>query len=316
MNKEDWPKLDAAVKCSSGFLVDRDIATAVEKGQLISLHPQLEAAKYASYEMHIGDRIEQLVLDKAPGKESDIYRGKDVTDAGICQINPGETCKIYSAEELYIPADVFAITIPVGNMYKLGLCPETSFADPGWVGTFYVTVCNYSPRIVKLKVGDPLARVFFFKLSDRPEQIHDQKPRELPPSRSVERVPVPNHDTLVTQGEAALIADVLSSVTPPHYQHAFVTQRMFVHHREATNLDLTQLHRKTAVVTVVSFLSFFVVLLMAALFVARLLLSRWPTFSEGTFASLAAAGIWALCALLIGSFRTSLRDAITTLLKQ
>jgi deoxycytidine triphosphate deaminase len=325
MNKEDWPKLDVNIKREQGFLYDSQIANAMASGKLI-VNGEAAGAKYACYELHIGDHIQQLVLNNQPGSENDLYKVKRIEDDGLFQIHPGETFKLYAKEELNMPADVFAISIPVGNMFKLGLNPETTFADPGFSGAFFVTVCNYSQRIVKLKVGDPLARLFFFKLANRPEKIHEGRPREIPPS--VERVRRPTEEELLNDGEAKLIQSVLVATDPPHYQHAFVTNRLFGHHKARTEARLESLQREAnekverirqesetrfekmrrtvAVISLLAIVCSLLIFVVSGIAVAGLAASNWPTLAEGTLASLIATVIWAILTVGVGPIRKGL----------
>jgi len=312
MNKPDWPTLDNGLKAGEGFLTDREIAQAIQKGQLIAHGADPVSAKYACYEVRIGPHIQQLVMDQNPGDENDLYREKQIPEDGVFRIKPSETFKIYAAEELYVPADVFAITIPVGNMYKLGLNPETTFADPGFAGDFYVTVCNYSPRVVRLRVGDPLARVFFFKLLSRPDRIHDSKPRELPPS--IERVRRPDISELMNKGDKAVLADVLNLVDPPHFEHAFITGRIFSHQHENTSSEILVLQLNTARLTLLMLLSCFLVTLMAIVYLGSFVASRWPNFFGNILAEFVAnLLIWCAVLVLIAPLRRQFLDSIATL---
>jgi len=312
VNKQGWPILEEGTKRGEGFLTDREIAQAIQKGQLISDGMVPASAKYACYEVHVGSDVQKLVMDRVPEAENDLYRALNIPEDGLFRINPGETFKIYAAEQLYMPADVFAITIPVGNMYKLGLNPETSFADPGFTGPFYVTACNYSPRIVKLKVGDALARVFFFKLATRPDRIHEGTPRNVPPD--IERVRRPDLEELRRRGEEVVLEDVLKLVDPPHYEHAFVTQQLFSRHRTATNSQLSELRRDTARITTVNLCLLFVAILLALLYLGNFAHSRWPSFLESVLAEIVASiCIWIMLVFLIRPMRTQFLDSIATL---
>lgn len=231
-----WPQLNLAD--ATGLLIDRQIVDAMATGQLVRDGIE-QNAKYACYELRIGDRIEELVMDNHGDKQQDIYRSKHIPDDGVFRIVPGQTFKIFAKETLSIPPYVTAFAFPVGNLYKLGLHPETTFADPGFQNEFYITVCNYSPRIVKLQVGEPLARLFFFRLSATPARRHSGSPRPMPPS--VERVPRRSAEQLAKLQELDLIGSVLSSVDPPHYEHAFVTQKVAVEHRRDTERQLALL---------------------------------------------------------------------------
>src|SRR3569833_2172558 len=225
MNKREWPKVFGMDASREGVLIDVEIQKALEQGQLVT-GGTTNQTKYANYKLHIGPDIQQLVLDHKPGARNDLYRGKEIKEDGTFQIFPGETFKIIASEKLYIPADVFALAIPVGNLYRLGLNPETTFADPGFAREFFVTVSNYSPRIITLKVGDPLSRLFFFKLLERPEKIHEGEPRAMRPT--VERVSRPHLEDLQRKGASALLQEVHEDVDPPHYQHSFVTSEFLM----------------------------------------------------------------------------------------
>ena len=315
MNKPDWPKLDMDQAPIQGFLVDRQIRHAISRGQLINEGAKDASAKYASYEVHIGPSVKQLVTLQAPGSENDLYREKIIPEDGVFRINPGETFKIYAAEGLNMPADVFAITIPVGNMYKLGLNPETTFADPGFAGPFYVTVCNYSPRVVKLRVGDPLARVFFFSLAERPDEIHESRPREIPPS--IERVSRPSIEDLREKGEAFVLKQVLELVDPPHFEHAFVTQSLVTLEREATGSRLRDLDRKTAVLTILNLASLLIVLFVGLAYIGSFLRTKWPELFGHVFGHVVGAFvIWASVVFLIRPVRGQFLDSIATLRKK
>lgn len=329
MNKEDWPKLDVTIKKDPGFLLDSQIANAIDKGRLLT-DATKDGAKYACYELHIGRKVEQLVLDSHPGQQGDLYRGKIIGDDGAFFINPGETFKLYAAESLNIPADVFALAVPVGNMYKLGLNPETTFADPGFTGPFFVTVCNYSHRVVKLVVGDPLARMFFCKLAGRPDRIHEGKPRELPPA--VERVKRPTMDELKAETDAKLISTILAATDPPHYQHAYLTDRLLTHHLTVANeraatiqstladeidamrrqvaVQLAEARRAATVSVIVAMACSFVIFLALAVVGFSLLQSKWPSFSEGMWSSVAASVVWVALILLVGPFRKAFLSAV------
>ena len=289
MNKENWPKLEANINWQSGFLVDFEIQRAIANNQLIR-NGDVSQAKYASYELKIGSQVQQLVMDDNGDPNRDIYRVKSIPDDDSFIIQPGETFKIYAAERLFMPSNVLAISVPVGIMYKLGLNPETTFADPGFEGDFYITVCNYSPRIVRLKIGDPLARVFFFKLRERPEVIHESHPREMPPS--VERVPRPTPDELAKAGEVALLQAVLGNVDPPHYQHAFVTNQLIGTQREAVDASFEKIGQQLRALRRVVVAIGAAALVLVVLAGYRVFMGYWPELTTGIIASLIATFVW------------------------
>lgn len=294
-----WPQLN--LPGATGLLIDQQIKDAMATGQLVRNGID-ENAKYACYELRIGDRIEELVMDNNGDEQQDIYRSKHIPEDGVFKIIPGQTFKIFAKETLNMPSNVTAFAFPVGNLYKLGVHPETTFADPGFQNEFYITVCNYSPRIVKLKVGEPLARLFFFHLNATPARRHSGNPRPMPPS--VERVPRRTPEELAALQELDLIGSVLSSVDPPHYEHAFVTQRVAVEHRKQVEDELNALRKEQ-----VLFRSLIAVLGLTIASIAGVMIwewtaGRWPSLVEGVGVSVVSAlilaGLGWLLARVIG----------------
>jgi deoxycytidine triphosphate deaminase len=310
MRKEGFPTLAKEASTAPEVLVDHQILAAIRNGQLIANEADQNSAKYACYELRIGSKVQQLVTEGTGFTEGDLYREKAIPDSGIFTIQPGETFKIFAKEQLYMPADVFAISIPVGNLYKLGLNPETTFADPGFVGDFYITVCNYSARVVKLTVGDPLARLFIFHLAQRPERIHDGRPRNLPPS--IERVKRPSDQELIDKGESALLREILTEVDPPHYEHAFVTYRIVSLHRAAANSRIAEIEVQYATITLLSLASFLIVFLLAAFKVGSLLAVYNEHFVLLVLAEIAATVV---LAVLVAWVLTPVRKAASSALR-
>ena len=55
-------------------------------------------------------------------------------------------------------------------MFFEALVPENTYVDPGFNGSLYTTVTNLSHRVVRLHYNDPIARLFFYHLSDSVEE--------------------------------------------------------------------------------------------------------------------------------------------------
>jgi deoxycytidine triphosphate deaminase len=222
-----------------GFLVDHEIAAAIGK-RLLLKKTEDHKPQYASYELHIGGVIKRLVTCEEENSKEELYREiKPHPESGKFIIRPTQTFQLYAGEDLDVPDNVFAIAIPIGNIYTNGLSPETTFADPGYSGDFYITVSNFSPRNVELKVGDPLARIFFFKLGACSEHPHTDKIR--PPNLTGLKVEHPSADELEKTSEESLIDYVMDKVNPPHFQHAFLTRKMALDHHNALKKDITNL---------------------------------------------------------------------------
>lgn len=309
INGEERLLLDTSVKEPTGFLVDFEFKRAHNKSQLIrDGFDATEGAKYACYELHVSDRIYELDPTDSP----DLYHVKNISDDGKITIPPGSTFLIFTQEQLDMPPDVFALVFPVGNLYRLGLSPETSFIDPGYCKPFWIIVSNFSPRIVHLQVGDPLARLFAYKLDQRPARVHDGGSRDIKPT--VERVLPPNEADLRARGELNVIRSVMDRVDPPHYEHAFVTQCLYNHHRECKDTNLVSIGKRVATAVLVSCLSFLLVLAMVSVLIYRIAHSRWPTLAEGALASFYATVVWALFTFVLPPIRRAFLNSLGTLI--
>jgi deoxycytidine triphosphate deaminase len=211
-----------------GLLRDVEIEEALSAGYLlIPRTAKRENIRYASYQLSIGKNIFFLSRDKdEQGDETTNWKEFGYGDGQWFQIVPGATAKVFAEEEVNIPKNVIAHSIPVGNLYELGLTPEVTYADPGFSGPFWIIVCNYSSRIVELKVGDRLARLEFTKLHDRPKRVHDGahaiRQLERYPLRMRKKTPA----ELAKLDLEVLLQEISTLVDPPHYEHAFVTERV------------------------------------------------------------------------------------------
>lgn len=314
MNKPNYPDLKLESQSPPSFLTDKQIKYAISQGQLVRGDVDLASAKYACFEVHIGERIQQMIVDEPAKSENDLYRVKSIPDDGQFAIKPGETFKLYASETLDLPANAFAIAIPVGNMYKLGLNPETTFADPGFSNDFYITVCNYSRRVVKLRRGDPLARIFFFYLSSRPDRIHESNPREVPPAvvRMSRRAP----DELIAAGDESLLEFVMTDVDPPHYEHVFVTKRLLTTHATETGKRLKVIEVRSAATFVMAFAVSALLVACGTFYLSYKLYAAFPNFATNIFAAATFLVGGLIAGVIFSPIRSFLREAIATLLKR
>jgi len=147
----------------SGLLTDGDITRAVADGFLLEGHVA-ENIKYSTYELRVGS-YDILDFD-ADGEHFTTPGGEAV------RLKPGETARVFAMEELRIPTNVTARVTAVGQIFSSGLAAETTFADPGYDGNFYVTLSNISSKVLTIPYGKPLARVEFYRLGRPVDQPH------------------------------------------------------------------------------------------------------------------------------------------------
>jgi deoxycytidine triphosphate deaminase len=154
-----------------GFLTDTQILGYLNRGLLISPRTWIPGGiRHASYTMRVGTRVEVARANKANVEDRRDFVVFDLNDGESFELNPGDTVKLFSLEHFQIPSDILAFTIARGLLFSESLVPENTYADPGFVGPLYTTVTNLSHRIVKIYIGDPIARIFFFRLSAAVEE--------------------------------------------------------------------------------------------------------------------------------------------------
>jgi deoxycytidine triphosphate deaminase len=210
-----------------GLIRDEELRAAIAKNLLlVSETTAPERVRQASYELRLGPEVEFLVLPDA-GKGQAVAKYERPAN-GIGQklkIEPGQTVKVFTMEVFNIPTNVVAHVIPVGNVYKVGLSPETTYADPGFDGPFYIILCNYSSRVVELEVGQPIARVEFVKLARSTPKPHPGSKHISEPPIWPRRVDRRRSQELLQLGIDNLLNE-LDQKDPPHIEHAFIAREV------------------------------------------------------------------------------------------
>jgi deoxycytidine triphosphate deaminase len=149
-----------------GFLPDHRIADALGAGFLLEQGTwEANQIRHASYTLRLGHRVE-------------VERGKDaqradrqrlnltLTNGGApLELQPGDTALLYSLENLRLPPCVLGFTVARGLLFVESLVPENTYIDPGFRGSIYTTVTNLSGRVLELRYGTPIARLFFYRLA-------------------------------------------------------------------------------------------------------------------------------------------------------
>ena len=152
-------------------MTDRKIKLALENGHLIKQGSwQPEFIRHATYTLRIGDRVELAHADNANTEEERRFERIDLIKGQSVDLRPGDTAKLYSIEFLDLPHSVLGLTVARGLMYIESLVPENTYVDPGFTGPLYTTVTNLSNRVIRLDYGDPVARLFFYNLSEEVEE--------------------------------------------------------------------------------------------------------------------------------------------------
>jgi deoxycytidine triphosphate deaminase len=151
-----------------GFLTDRQITLALDNGYLVTAGTfDKEGIRHASYTLRLGHRVEVAAAARANNEERRDFNIQEICNGQSVDLHPGDTAKLYSIELLDLPDDVVAFTVARGLMYIESLVPENTYVDPGFRDSLYTTVTNLSNRIIRLNYGDPIARIFFYRLAEQ-----------------------------------------------------------------------------------------------------------------------------------------------------
>jgi deoxycytidine triphosphate deaminase len=209
-----------------GLLRDEEIKAALRMDMLLltsirSREALIDRVRQASYELRLSPQVKYLKF-KDDGTQAQ-YEEPVNPLAKTLRIDPGQTVKAYAIEVFNIPTNIVAQVTPVGNLFKLGLSPEISYADPGFDGDFWLIISNFSTRVVELVVGDPIARVTFTKLAKGTTRPHPGSAEVREPSLWPRRVDRRSVDALRQQGVDSLLAE-LETHDPPHVEHAFIVK--------------------------------------------------------------------------------------------
>jgi deoxycytidine triphosphate deaminase len=199
------PELPKDIGEPSSVLTDADIRAAGEQGFLFSRGFDPAKVKYSSYELRING-YELLTFETTEDRWSTPH---DRTEDTVV-LHPGETARVFASEILSMPDNVLAHAIPVGQLFASGLAAETTFADPGYAGDFYVTLINLSNKNLSIAFQSPLARLEFYKLGKAVEHPHDG-------SRRSPKFVIPSDPRTLTDTELAArdLADWIRDLVTP-----------------------------------------------------------------------------------------------------
>jgi deoxycytidine triphosphate deaminase len=152
---------------TTGFLTDRQITEALDAGFLLDTGSwERSCIRHASYTLRLGERVEIARITSNAASERKEFSVVRLHDGIRIDLKPGDTALLYSIEQVRLPSTVLGFTVARGLLFAEALCPENTYVDPGFTGTLYTTVTNVSSRIVQLEYGMPIARMFFFRLSE------------------------------------------------------------------------------------------------------------------------------------------------------
>ena len=225
----------------TGLLRDKEISAAIDRNLLVTRDTaDKNRIRQASYELRLSDDVQFLVLKDSTSGEAQAQYESPANGIGTkLTIEPGHTVKVKTIEVINLPDNVAAHIISVGNIYKLGLSPETTYADPGFIDSLYIIISNYSSRVVELEVGQPIARAEFVKLSGNVDNPLSKGRAKSEPKFWPRRVRRRDEEQLKETGVDRLLNELFEN-DPPSFEHAFITK--FI--RQQVNEQLSDLSER------------------------------------------------------------------------
>jgi len=266
-----------------GILRDEEIRRAIDQDILLEKATcDPDRVRQASYELRLSKKAKYLRFRDGKGETKASYEEPLNEIDKTLHIGPGQTVHVQVMETFRLPNDIVAHVIPVGNVYKVGLSPETTFADPGFDGPFYVILTNPSPRVVELETGGVIARAEFVKLAKATPKPHQGSEYTSEVRLWPYRVPRLSREELKAQGVDSVLKR-LETIDPPHCEHVFVTRE--VREEAAQRLSdakaisermskLEAVGHKTRIISIIG------LALLAATILIYLISALWPLFPQ------------------------------------
>lgn len=139
-----------------GTLTDINIQEYVDKNLLIKNNFTSVGIKQACYEL----RASNIFYN--PIESSDKRTVPDNSDYIL--LKPNQITVIITEEELFIPDDILGRILTKGSLFSLGINAVNTYVDPGFKGRLGIVFQNQSTKYIKIKVGQPIAKIEFSKL--------------------------------------------------------------------------------------------------------------------------------------------------------
>ena len=143
-----------------GTIVDDEIVRLAEGGELITSGFDSKFVKQACYEL----RASTVFWDLAAVSED---KRVEVGDGDFYLLKPNCFVVCVVSEHLRLPANVLGRILTKGRLFSVGILPVNTYADPGFSGRLGITLFNASKRYLKLRPGEPIAKIEFSVL-ERP----------------------------------------------------------------------------------------------------------------------------------------------------
>ena len=147
-----------------GTLNDTNIISLCEEGLLIEENFSKERVKQACYELRCSNIYYNLTHDRIP---------KEVKEKEYILIKPKQTLVVITKECLNLPSDILGRVLTKGVLFSIGILPINTYADPGFSGKLGIVLHNLSNSYLKIKPGEPIAKIEFTKLEQKVDKPYE-----------------------------------------------------------------------------------------------------------------------------------------------
>ena len=160
------------------ILNDKTIAKYVDSGK-INVEPQIEP-----------EQIQPASLDVRMGpKLYDCHREvmNDFSDSGEIVIQPGNLYLGHTLDYVEIPKDLAAMLTGRSSVARQGLVVHftAGWIDPNFKGEITLEMYNFSGQPIVFQVGERIAQLVFFKLSEPSKGYNGRYQRQTGPTKPV-----------------------------------------------------------------------------------------------------------------------------------
>lgn len=222
---------------SVGIFTDSHIKKALKKGHLFAEGTfNIENAKYASYELRVGDQYELVKYDEG----EPTYKPLLADENRDIIIRSGETVRLTAIEVFNMPSNVVANITIVGQIFSAGLTAANTFADPGYTGPINIIMSNITNRALSIKTMNPLARVEFNKL-DEPVRSTHQGYTGIRPNFIKILLEDDQRNCLVKKSNPELLKEMLSNSIDEALQNRFARTEVLIERAHSEILHLKAL---------------------------------------------------------------------------
>lgn len=135
-----------------GTLVDRQLKVLGAQGLLISEEFSESCVKQACYELRAGNVYYDVYDSDEP---------IDVDKYGYILLKPKQCVAVITKEKLALPACVLGRILTKGKLFSIGISAVNTYADPGFCGRLGIVLMNLSNKYIKIKPGEPIAKIEF-----------------------------------------------------------------------------------------------------------------------------------------------------------